>query len=417
MVLKLLRRGRRRVRSLQRRKRRLSARRHMAGLSVSRPPVRAGRSGTCMCSATGGVMVRVARAAGPRRWRCSLAGGGSGCGLGRAAARSTPRVARSRPAAGGPRASPPRPRWAFQEAYRVEGNGVFVGGIGRTFPVDTTRWYWSLSSITLPVDERPPGMSYPRGGGSTKRWPWKLSPRDGGRGRLAQGGAGRSALDQQPFGFRRRVLFRRAAGTIVQAVVGQGPLERAGFAPWCTHPHLALLGRGEDDQAWPWGGSASPRRSARRSGSRRGRAGRRPGWPWCRFRRPTASRCRRRRRAASPPTGRTRRHPCAWVTGFGSGAYSLKLVNGTRQRLAGPVQRRQCGEATLRMLVTGAPPNCGGDSMPQRAMASSRSPSGPGRTIGAGWSRKIPVCGAGLPARLRSVPTRSRIASRFEWWL
>jgi hypothetical protein len=72
------------------------------------------------------------------------------------------------------------------------------------------------------------------------------------------------------------------------------------------------------------------------------------------------------------------------VTGFDSGAYSLKLVNGTRQRFAGPVQRRQCGEPTLRMFVTGAPPDCGGDGMPQRAMASSRSPSAPVRTIGAG---------------------------------
>jgi hypothetical protein len=38
----------------------------------------------------------------------------------------------------------------------------------------------------------------------------------------------------------------------------------------------------------------------------------------------------------------------------------------------------------LRMLVIGAPPNCGGPGMPQRASMSSRTPSGALRTIGAG---------------------------------
>jgi hypothetical protein len=38
-------------------------------------------------------------------------------------------------------------------------------------------------------------------------------------------------------------------------------------------------------------------------------------------------------------------------------AYSQKLVHGTRQRLAGPSHRRQCGLLVLRMFVTGAPPN------------------------------------------------------------
>jgi hypothetical protein len=45
-----------------------------------------------------------------------------------------------------------------------------------------------------------------------------------------------------------------------------------------------------------------------------------------------------------------------FVSGFGSGAYSAKLLAGTRQRFSGFNQPRQCGEDVLRMLVTGAPP-------------------------------------------------------------
>jgi hypothetical protein len=37
------------------------------------------------------------------------------------------------------------------------------------------------------------------------------------------------------------------------------------------------------------------------------------------------------------------------VSGFGSGAYSEKLLAGTRQRFSGFNQPRQCGEDVLRM--------------------------------------------------------------------
>jgi hypothetical protein len=60
------------------------------------------------------------------------------------------------------------------------------------------------------------------------------------------------------------------------------------------------------------------------------------------------------------------------VTGFGSGAYSAKLLNGTKQRFSGLSQARQCGEAVLRMLVTGGPPVRGGGGIPQRIVISSR---------------------------------------------
>src|SRR6202045_3406834 len=71
------------------------------------------------------------------------------------------------------------------------------------------------------------------------------------------------------------------------------------------------------------------------------------------------------------------------VSGFGSGAYSEKLLAGTRHRLSGFSQPRQCGEAVLRILVTGGPPNFGGGGMPQRIIVSSRSAPAL-RTTGAG---------------------------------
>src|ERR1700722_5321936 len=50
------------------------------------------------------------------------------------------------------------------------------------------------------------------------------------------------------------------------------------------------------------------------------------------------------------------------------GAYSQNDVAGTRQRFLAESQPRQCGLATLLMLVTSWPPNCSGPGMPQRAM-------------------------------------------------
>src|SRR3954452_21135520 len=61
-----------------------------------------------------------------------------------------------------------------------------------------------------------------------------------------------------------------------------------------------------------------------------------------------------------------------FVSGFGSGAYSAKLLKGTRQRCSGFSQPRQCGDEVLRMLVTGGPPVRGGGGMPQRIRIISR---------------------------------------------
>src|SRR5262252_3765048 len=72
------------------------------------------------------------------------------------------------------------------------------------------------------------------------------------------------------------------------------------------------------------------------------------------------------------------------VSGLGSGAYSAKLLTGTRQRFSGLSQARQCGEEVLRMLVTGGPPVRGGGGMPQRIITISRSPLPASRMTGAG---------------------------------
>jgi hypothetical protein len=76
------------------------------------------------------------------------------------------------------------------------------------------------------------------------------------------------------------------------------------------------------------------------------------------------------------------REPSGGLAGFVS-AYSQNDVNGTTQRLEGPSQRLQCGDLTFRMFVIGAPPNAGGPGIPQRSIASSRTPSGALRTTGA----------------------------------
>jgi len=71
----------------------------------------------------------------------------------------------------------------------------------------------------------------------------------------------------------------------------------------------------------------------------------------------------------------------------GRTSFSEKLVQGTTQRFSIPSQRRQCGDLTLRTLVTPGSDFLPfsaktGDGMPHRAIISSR-PSGWLRTIGA----------------------------------
>jgi hypothetical protein len=60
------------------------------------------------------------------------------------------------------------------------------------------------------------------------------------------------------------------------------------------------------------------------------------------------------------------RKPDDILLGLGSGAYSAKLLAGTKHRLSGFNQPRQSGDVVLRILVTGGPPVRGGGGMPHR---------------------------------------------------
>jgi hypothetical protein len=53
--------------------------------------------------------------------------------------------------------------------------------------------------------------------------------------------------------------------------------------------------------------------------------------------------------------------------GFGSGAYSAKLLTGNKQRFLGSSQARRCGEEVLRMFVTGGPAVRDGGGIPHVA--------------------------------------------------
>ena len=83
---------------------------------------------------------------------------------------------------------------------------------------------------------------------------------------------------------------------------------------------------------------------------------------------PTDQACRTTRRGRSLPAALTR--TLFFVSGFGSGAYSAKLLNGTRHRFSGFSHPRQCGEEVLRTLVTGGPPVRGGGVIPSASMPS-----------------------------------------------
>jgi len=87
--------------------------------------------------------------------------------------------------------------------------------------------------------------------------------------------------------------------------------------------------------------------------------------------------------------------------------------DGTTQRFSSSSQRRQCGDATLRIFVTLGSrffplrPSNGG-RMPQRAVSSSRPPRIP--MIGAKWSGKAPGQGWHIAESPRNACAKSRIA-------
>jgi hypothetical protein len=84
------------------------------------------------------------------------------------------------------------------------------------------------------------------------------------------------------------------------------------------------------------------------------------------------------------------------VSGFGSGAYSEKVLAGTRQRFSGFNQARQCGEEVLRMLVAGG-------GIPQRIIVSSRSLPTLRITGAIGW-RPDQIDGSHLSVTVSTTP-------------
>ena len=138
----------------------------------------------------------------------------------------------------------------------------------------------------------------------------------------------------------------------LERVVRQWSLQRFRLFPRRAHPDVAFLVGGSGSPAWPSDGSARLPRLARLSGSRRLDAARyrlRFGIPVAVERRPYSSERKQR------PVVIQRKHTTSFflVSGLGSGAFSAKLLAGTRQRFSGFSQPRQCGDDVLRMLVTG----------------------------------------------------------------
>jgi len=93
------------------------------------------------------------------------------------------------------------------------------------------------------------------------------------------------------------------------------------------------------------------------------------------------------------------------VSGFGSGAYSAKLLAGTRHRFSGFGQPRQCGDDVLRMLVTGGPPVRGGGGILQRIRVNTRSV--PANSLH-GRGRDRAIMAAHLAMRVLRLSARTR---------
>ena len=93
------------------------------------------------------------------------------------------------------------------------------------------------------------------------------------------------------------------------------------------------------------------------------------------------------------------------------GAYSQKLVTGTKQRCPANSHGRHQSVSALRTFVTAVlVPRWGGGGKPQRIIASSRMPSAPVRTTGALWSGKTAGNGGKLLFKSRTVRASWRIA-------
>ena len=165
---------------------------------------------------------------------------------------------------------------------------------------------------------------------------------------------------------------QRLASHDLQRIIRQRPLQRLRLVPRRAHPDIALLISGQDDRH---------RLGMDRLDDRVRRGGQKavdlcgPGTGFDFVPRSPLNSVQMPAKADSGRSSLSANQTTSFflVSGFGSGAYSAKLLTGTRQRFSGFSQPRQCGDDVLRMLVTGGPPSFGGGGMPQRIIVSSRS--------------------------------------------
>jgi hypothetical protein len=147
-------------------------------------------------------------------------------------------------------------------------------------------------------------------------------------------------------------------------------LHRLGLIPWRAHPNVTLLvGRQDHRHRFRMDRLDDGVRRRRQEAINLMRS-------WDRLGLGAAIAIERRPDAAKAVRGRSSLNANQttsffFVSGFGSGAYSAKLLNGTRQRFSGFNQPRQWGDDGLRMLVTGGPPVRGGGGIPHRIIANS----------------------------------------------
>jgi hypothetical protein len=169
---------------------------------------------------------------------------------------------------------------------------------------------------------------------------------------------------------RRSIFLLRATQHDLQRIIRQWPLQRLRLIPWRAHPHIALLLRGQDHRhglgmyRLDYGVG---RCSEKAVDLMRPRIGFDlvPRSPLKVVQMPANANGGRFSLDANQTTS------FFLVSRFGSGAYSAKLLAGTKHRLSGLSHIRQWDEDVLRILVTGGPPVRGGGGMPQRIMASS----------------------------------------------
>jgi hypothetical protein len=168
------------------------------------------------------------------------------------------------------------------------------------------------------------------------------------------------------------ILLSFTAHHNVQCIFRQRPLQRRSLIPWRSHPNVMFFCSRQNHWHRLWMNRLNDRVRRRRQETVdqvRTRDGLDlvPRSPLNSVQMPAKA---NRGRSASSANQTT---SFFLVAGFGSGAYSAKLFAGTRQRLSGRSQPRQCGDDVLRMFVTGYPPARGGGGMPHRIIVSSRS--------------------------------------------